>query len=1226
MSYLNLGPRPSYFVVGGVNYTENLVNWSVSDASAFRTGLIVTSGEARVATRPGSNLENYDRTKFARGMSTTLYVRYPSGRSAIHPRGSLYVMSSGYDPERDELVVQLGCALAMLRLIDDKDDIEGLAEILDAMPLDPIRDGDFANLSSALAAKGNMAYADSSNIIRQGAFFGGDGYGSGAASSFSAVKGVTCLSVSPLAATSELPDEIELTYQYPEGDLPDEEEEDEEPEIRVDKEETTSNYFLQYPAVTFVRGPARFSAGGGSGDFDDIAFDDFDNIPPLEIPDNGCGNSPKPPKVRVRPSGGGLFSLKPGGSSAGLGSYGYVNQDVIQNAPPPASITGSILANAKICTGTFQTKQEPQYVAATRREVRVTTYGGPSGQTSSTLSEIYGPALEANNQYYADKYAFCQGQFGQSCDPNGGCEFEGLDEILLGAQLTTYEYGTAAEVISTTTSTFRPTLAAAQPTDWRSGVVRGVPQQFNNDLELPSGTFNNIAEEGADPTETSVTGMYLHQVVLRNFSQDADGTNVQETETYTSTASRGTGLGLTPSTEETEDGESTVYTGSQVAQLDAYKGIKTSETRRSSTNLQGSDLRPDIISSPTTRMASGTSQILLQGGSYTSGFGPYIIKEDVPVPILLEEAEIASAVQTYGDYLRRFVMGDAKGLQITEMLTEGISSNFKPGLPFRYYDPYTGTLLSMRMDATTWSVSDAGCVFVTSGIFTAELGGSVSIPSNLLGNATPEIEAEFPADGGDELVPVYDEDGNLIGYEPPPIEVENEQIINATYNFVVEVPFTPVVNYFGSGPDGIRTPPPDSFEVAPSFMQIWWCTGFIVQPGALVTVDDEGTLPTSSLNNPVVDSTLVVNDDLFGDASSGGGDNGGGDGETPTPTPDPDPSPTPDPDPTPTPDPDPTPTPEPTPTPTPAPTPSMRLRTETVVPDPTGTIYTYRAGTSAQVDQDASGVVFCRLENSLYRMTFSDTDLNGVDIRPELDAVTPAGGPGSRLTSGKFFMKVKNRGFDLAGNNPNLWFEVTYQAIENTDFASISSRKITLELRHAEDQNQEFELVPGFDDEIDICFDVSSGTPTAAYVPSPDPGVPTFRFLRVRQSDDAQMNETPGGMNSKTLNSIFTLTFGPVDIDGKDALSAIDAAPQGGPSPLWIRYDKGSELNGWDAEKWFLVRYDSIEEVDYIVDGSLVTGWRRFKLQFTYEESDIIIVRGNTVEIALQEPNNVYTP
>ena len=66
--------------------------------------------------------------------------------------------------------------------------------------------------------------------------------------------------------------------------------------------------------------------------------------------------------------------------------------------------------------------------------------------------------------------------------------------------------------MKTVTSSFRPTLAAAQPTDWRSGINAGVPQDFQDNL--------------------STTAEYLHQVVIREFKQE-DNVNIQETTTYT---------------------------------------------------------------------------------------------------------------------------------------------------------------------------------------------------------------------------------------------------------------------------------------------------------------------------------------------------------------------------------------------------------------------------------------------------------------------------------------------------------------------------------------------------------------------------------------------------------------------------------------------------------------------------------------------------------------------
>ena len=674
-----------------------MISWQAQDASAFRNGLIATTGTVVLGTKGGQSLSDYDRNSIKRGKETILQLRYPNDNEKIHPRGRLYVISSAYDPENETLQVELGCILTMKALLERGDELLYLAPI----PLDPAQQ-DYANVAASLAAGGKIAWMKNDGTIAQDDFFSGDTFGGVAPSTFASVRGVTALSISPLALAQAIPDEILLTYQYPLGALADDN------QGRVETSTTTSTYFARYPATTFERFPLD--------DLEDVVTIPPIVIPPVVVPDNGCGNTPAPP-------------------TAPPGSGG--------NTTPPLS-----------CNYGYDTKQVAQYVSAQRVETRTTTYDGPSGQVSLAETIIKGPALEANSQYYADKFAFCTAVYANACQPNGGCPFEGLDNITLGRQETEYFYGPANEVVKTVTSSFRPTLAAAQPTDWRSGINAGVPQDFQDNL--------------------STTAEYLHQVVIREFKQE-DNVNIQETTTYTSSASRGSGLGAT---------------------LDAYSGIQTSEVRRSSSTVTV-DLRPDTVNAPTTTTETDETRITILGdiGGYEAQFGPYTVKEDVPVPVLFTTAsQVEDAVENYGDYLTRMIKGDSRGLQIAEMLTEDISDNWSPNCAFRYYDPFSEELMAMRMDSTTWAVDDSGCVMVTSAIWIYDLLGTVTIPDNLTGNSTPVIDGDEPADdGGDGGTIVVDEDG----------------ITNASFVFNVNVHFGIEGTFTPTGENGIRTPPRD---------------------------------------------------------------------------------------------------------------------------------------------------------------------------------------------------------------------------------------------------------------------------------------------------------------------------------------------------------------------------------------------------------------------------------
>jgi hypothetical protein len=385
----------------------------------------------------------------------------------------------------------------------------------------------------------------------------------------------------------------------------------------------------------------------------------------------------------------------------------------------------------------------------------------------------------------------------------------GTEEGLLGRQQTQYFYGTSAEVVSTVTTTWRPKLAAAQPTDWRSGIRSGAPQDFDND-------FDRYADD-----------LYRHQVVIREF-ETSDNEKIQRTTTHTSVASRGGGIG---------------------AELDAYRGIETSEIRRSTTSVTA-EVRPDSINTATTKVKTEKTTQLLNGriGGYVSTAGPYILEEDAPIPLLYESAyAVNRAVNIYGNYLATFVQGDARGLNIAEGLRQDIGDSWTPNVAFYYYDPNADKLMVMRADACTWGVDASGCIVALSGIWLSDIEGNVYIPDNTTGVVRPDMD-------GDNPTPV----------DPDPTRepiVTNPSIIDARFSFSVNVHLHASALMTPSGADGIRPAPIDRQDV--SFAQTWiiFCKGQIVSNGAMVAVNPDGSVNLTADGEIVIDEENIIVDD-----------------------------------------------------------------------------------------------------------------------------------------------------------------------------------------------------------------------------------------------------------------------------------------------------------------------------------------------------------------------------
>lgn len=757
MSYLANQTRVSSLTVGGVDYTSSLVEWQASDQSAYKNGCIQTSGSLVLGSYPGGPpVEDYDRDNFRRGTVVTLDVIAPGGSSYRHPRGYLYVISSSYDVENEQLVVELGCRLVMMALTEDIDELVSIVPV----SLD-IAQTTYQNCSAAFASVGQYVYQDNQGVLQSGTLFDGDGYSGVATGNWISVLGATTTSVQPLAGGGAIPDKIALSYQVPSDGLNTDE------KGRLDRTETDSYYFVRYPAVIYVRKNSDADASNPNGTLGNIDTVYTGPVAARGSSGSSCGNTPDQP--------------------ADNGDDGTTNDS---------------------CNSGYELTQEPLFVPAFRREVTETLYDGPGAQVSRTYSEVRGPAIEANAQYYADKFAYCRSTWATACQPNGNCPQEGIEEILLSYTETVNYYGDANELVRTITDTYAPTLSAAQPSDWRSGVNGGIPQDFNPNL--------------------STDVMYRSE--RRDTTYRKEGSlNVQEDVVYSSMSNRGVGLG---------------------GNLDALNGIVTRQVRKSST-ISTIEVAPDRVNSSTTSTKEESTEINLFTGRYKTPpaeAGPYVLEEQIPVPLLFDnDGEISDAVNAYSNYIERLVKGDAFGLQIGEALRADVASSWVPGAPFRYFDPSKGKVVAMRMDATAWGINQDEAAFVTNGLWIGTSNGVVTIPQNLVGNSRPDMGS-----GGNPPAPVV----------PPSIDGETG-VDSGSFSWDVNVFFGTNAEMVAYGNDGIVPILPSDLSYDIYQTMTCFVAGLIVGPGDLIGTDGNGSIPLDSNGSLVTVNATVVNSDLF---------------------------------------------------------------------------------------------------------------------------------------------------------------------------------------------------------------------------------------------------------------------------------------------------------------------------------------------------------------------------
>lgn len=431
MSYLVQKTRAAQLTIGGQDYTSSLVSFAVSDASAFNRGLMTTSGALILGQKPGgSDIQDYDRNVFRRGVQVVLDMENPDGTIYRHPRGLLYVLSVSYSVESEQLSVEIGCRLSLAFLTDNAESILPLVPV----PLDPAQQT-VQNCSASFAASGKVLYQDNQGNLVSRTFFGTDSTEAIEEGAWVSVLDSTALSVAPLSASGAIPDEIELSYQVPSGALA------ADNGGKVDTVTETSNYFLNYPATVWQRNPNPTPTG------EKKLPDTVNRVPGSPGVTGSCGQTLSPPT--------------PGGT------------EVV-----PGGITNYLL-----CSDEWTTDRTDVYLPATRTSTSTSTYGGPAGQISLQERVVTGPEVEANPGYFADKYAYCVATYSSPCNPSGSCEYYGLASTVLSKQVTTYEYGTEAnELVRTVQDNYETVLSAYTTSEYRSGVSNGVPQEFNQSL------------------------------------------------------------------------------------------------------------------------------------------------------------------------------------------------------------------------------------------------------------------------------------------------------------------------------------------------------------------------------------------------------------------------------------------------------------------------------------------------------------------------------------------------------------------------------------------------------------------------------------------------------------------------------------------------------------------------------------------------------------------------
>lgn len=396
---------------------------------------------------------------------------------------------------------------------------------------------------------------------------------------------------------------------------------------------------------------------------------------------------------RARPTGGltGVTGTTTTNTTTTTRTSDACGTSPVTPPPDPAPTTS--------CSEGYQSEATKQATAVTSHEENITYYNGPGNAISRAESTKYGPAVELNSSYYQDLYGFCVWGYSTQCNPSGNCPLVGLDTVKQSYQITTYEYGQAGEVTKQVQDSYKDRLAAAKQIDWRAGLKQtGGVLEYSSFDAITTGTF------------------YLSQRVTTSYEYYENST-VETTVTQTSPADGSEGVGIRAG-----------------VSIDATAGPSTSVRRISSTT--GGPPAPNSSVGGTTGLSvSKTIEDIRPYVKYVdppTETNPVTLQAQIQLTLTANAETIAS---NYIYYYRKLLEAESTGLRIIEGLRDDIVSNWRPGKPFRYWDPREEQMYALRMDACSWAMDADECIVSTDAMMIGATTGTVSsMPSNVVGN------------------------------------------------------------------------------------------------------------------------------------------------------------------------------------------------------------------------------------------------------------------------------------------------------------------------------------------------------------------------------------------------------------------------------------------------------------------------------------------------------------
>lgn len=258
MGLVNASGKTKVYI-NEIDYSNYLIEGSVSDDSAYSTNIITSKGS--IVLGGDTSILDFNKTKFPVGSRVTIYTTLDNGKLAKLPRGHLYVLSSQIDVNSRFLTLELGCSLAYLSSREENftDDVERLYDFIDTRIRDSflVEDFNLSTLQTLLEIQGKIIFQDRWGYIQGVDQFGADGLGAKVGSAkLTSFDKTSAIAIESLGGSIEdIPSAIrvEADAEVP-SSTEDDDIEDPTPPPFVS---TTTTRLISYPDV--VKNPSTFT-------------------------------------------------------------------------------------------------------------------------------------------------------------------------------------------------------------------------------------------------------------------------------------------------------------------------------------------------------------------------------------------------------------------------------------------------------------------------------------------------------------------------------------------------------------------------------------------------------------------------------------------------------------------------------------------------------------------------------------------------------------------------------------------------------------------------------------------------------------------------------------------------------------------------------------------------------------------------------------------------------